>query len=199
MQEEDPIRASEDPGSERSRVLISDDLRKESAEKGHAPAQTAGSGVRLIDLYSVIAQAVPPIFLAAAAVHAALSAAALSGSVQWSFEGPEQKETQRLIDAVQKAVDTAAKLGIDPTTLPTSLPNTSLVQQWIADRVPVDQIREIEALAEQVFGDREAGAKWLSEPYLATDEKAPITLLGDQHGYERVKNLLLRIEYGVLA
>jgi hypothetical protein len=75
----------------------------------------------------------------------------------------------------------------------------SLLKQWISSHTPVQQIREMETLAEMVIGDKQEAVKWLSEPNPATDDKAPIDLLGDQAGYERVKNLLLRIEYGVLA
>ena len=84
-------------------------------------------------------------------------------------------------------------------TVPWDEPIGDLVGLWVKTHAPVNQIREIEALAETVLGDREQASKWLSEPNLATDDKAPITLLGDQRGYDRVKNLLLRIEYGVLT
>jgi len=83
---------------------------------------------------------------------------------------------------------------------PASLPLTPLrLGQWIKTHAPVEQIREIEALAETVIGDRQQAFQWLSEPNAATDDKAPMDLLGDQSGYDRVKNLLLRIEYGVLT
>jgi len=61
------------------------------------------------------------------------------------------------------------------------------------------QVAELEALAEQVFGDREVGLRWLREPNLATYNAPPLDLLEGSSGIEQVKNLLLRIEYGVLA
>jgi uncharacterized protein (DUF2384 family) len=58
---------------------------------------------------------------------------------------------------------------------------------------------ELEGLAEHVFGDKHVGKEWLRKPNLATDNAPPINLLTTADGFERVKNLLLRIEYGVLA
>jgi uncharacterized protein (DUF2384 family) len=74
-----------------------------------------------------------------------------------------------------------------------------LLGQWLKAHAPLVQIREIEALAAAVIGDRQLAFRWLSEPNPATDGKAPIDLLGDESGFDRVKTLLLRIEYGVLA
>jgi len=61
------------------------------------------------------------------------------------------------------------------------------------------EVAELEKLAEHVFGDREVGLRWLREPNLATYNMSPINLLDRPSGFEQVKNLLLRIEYGVLA
>lgn len=61
------------------------------------------------------------------------------------------------------------------------------------------EVSELEKLAEHVFGDREVGIRWLREPNLATYNTSPINLLDRPSGFEQVKNLLLRIEYGVLA
>lgn len=75
----------------------------------------------------------------------------------------------------------------------------ALAQQWIRRHMPTAQIEQISAIATQVLEDEEAGVKWLSTPNLATDNRAPIELIGEKDGFERVKNLLMRIEYGVLA
>lgn len=63
-------------------------------------------------------------------------------------------------------------------------------------RIPVAQIT---ALASSVFEDKDKAEKWLAEANPATDDRAPIELLGNPKGFERVKNVLLRIEHGVLA
>ncbi len=65
--------------------------------------------------------------------------------------------------------------------------------------LPAAEIKEISRLASAVIGDRSKVTQWLSEPNVATDNRAPIDLLGEKDGYERVKSLLLRIKYGVLA
>ena len=74
-----------------------------------------------------------------------------------------------------------------------------LIERWVLTHAPLDQIREVEKLATDVIGSNEDAVKWLSEANPATDGRAPLDLLGDQEGYDRVKNLLMRIEYGVLA
>ena len=74
-----------------------------------------------------------------------------------------------------------------------------LLEHWALSHTPVAQIRQIEALAERVLGDQTAARVWLLRPNLATDDKPPLDLLGDPAGFQRVENLLLRIEYGVLA
>ena len=74
-----------------------------------------------------------------------------------------------------------------------------LMNAWIASHLPVEQIEEVTQLANVVFGDYTVATSWLREPNLATDNQSPISLLGTPNGFERVKNLLLRIQYGVLA
>lgn len=54
-------------------------------------------------------------------------------------------------------------------------------------------------LAEYVFGDKEVAAEWLATPNLALYNMSPNLVLSLSWGEDRVRNLLLRIEYGVLA
>lgn len=75
----------------------------------------------------------------------------------------------------------------------------ALAQTWIRRHLPAAEIEAISTLASAVIGDKNKATQWLSEPNVATDNRAPIDLIGEKDGYERVKNLLLRIEYGVLA
>jgi hypothetical protein len=70
---------------------------------------------------------------------------------------------------------------------------------WIENDLSANQISAIGDIAESVFGDKTTANDWLREPNLATDERPPIQLLGTSEGFERVKNLLMRIQYGVLA
>lgn len=61
---------------------------------------------------------------------------------------------------------------------------------------------EIEAamrLATEVFEDPRVAEKWLKEPNLGTDNLPPLGLLETRGGFDRVKLLLQRIEYGVLT
>jgi putative toxin-antitoxin system antitoxin component (TIGR02293 family) len=65
--------------------------------------------------------------------------------------------------------------------------------------LPQTEIEIARELAADVFGDEDLGKNWLLEPNMATDDKPPLSLLGTSGGLERVKNLLLRLQYGVLA
>jgi putative toxin-antitoxin system antitoxin component (TIGR02293 family) len=51
--------------------------------------------------------------------------------------------------------------------------------------------------AEKVFGTREEGARWLTEPALALDRNRPIDLLATTAGTTQVATLLAQLEYGV--
>ena len=75
----------------------------------------------------------------------------------------------------------------------------SLEASWIETHLPKQQIAIVKQLAESVFGDEEIAAAWLREPNLVMYNKRPIDLLGTEDGFDRVRNLLLRIQYGVLA
>ena len=77
--------------------------------------------------------------------------------------------------------------------------SVALEESWVRNRLPASEIAEIQALATRVFDDEEAALVWLQEPNLATNNQPPITLLGTAGGYEHVQNLLLRIQYGILA
>jgi chaperonin GroES len=66
-------------------------------------------------------------------------------------------------------------------------------------RKEVKEVTAIQELATKVFGNKAAGMEWLQEPNIATFDKPPIALLSSNEGFERVKNLLMRIEYGNLA
>lgn len=85
------------------------------------------------------------------------------------------------------------------STLPAARATAELVQRWVQNHVPTTQIEEISILASSVLGDSSEATKWLSESNLATDNRPPIDLIGEKDGYDRIKNLLLRIEYGALA
>jgi putative toxin-antitoxin system antitoxin component (TIGR02293 family) len=97
-------------------------------------------------------------------------------------------------------VDTALEDSMNSIAMQTEVfPTRRLWERWIAEHLPTSQIEEILSLAAAVIGDRERAAEWLSEPNPALDNRSPLNLIGEKDGFDRVKHLLLRIEYGVLA
>lgn len=106
----------------------------------------------------------------------ALSASALRGIPL--IQSPRQHKSSRRLGATSSA---------------------PLEARWVEAHLPQSQIEEIRLLATRAFDDEDLATSWLTEPNLATDEKPPIALLGTPQGFDRVQNLLLRIQYGVLA
>ncbi|ATQ75767.1 antitoxin [Massilia violaceinigra] len=58
---------------------------------------------------------------------------------------------------------------------------------------------EVMTQASAVFGSKEEGVRWLGEPALALEGRRPLDLLLTSAGYDLVKDLLTRLEYGVYA
>lgn len=56
---------------------------------------------------------------------------------------------------------------------------------------------EIAALAEHVLGSADLVKHWLQQPALALDGQLPINLMASEQGRKCVRDLLLRLEYGV--
>jgi len=63
------------------------------------------------------------------------------------------------------------------------------------------RMAEVEAYATEVFGDREAAAAWLETQLWELDNLSPREIVGREGdaGAERVRDVLLRIEYGVYS
>jgi len=48
-----------------------------------------------------------------------------------------------------------------------------------------------------VLGSRDLAEQWLNKRARGLDYQPPCSLVNDDHGYQRVRNYLGRIEYGV--
>lgn len=55
------------------------------------------------------------------------------------------------------------------------------------------------ALAADVLESKENARKWMHSPQLSLGGKVPSELLSTDAGTEKVENLLIRIEYGVIS
>ena len=58
---------------------------------------------------------------------------------------------------------------------------------------------EVMTQATAVFGSTKEAVRWLGQPALALEGQRPIDLLSTSAGYDLVKDLLTRLEYGVYA
>ena len=77
------------------------------------------------------------------------------------------------------------------------LKDATVVPAPIADKVA--RTHDVLARATEVLGSRRAARAWLSRPNPALDGEAPLALLDTSLGWERVKDVLGRIEHGVPA
>ncbi|WP_410896991.1 antitoxin Xre/MbcA/ParS toxin-binding domain-containing protein [Pseudomonas guariconensis] len=53
--------------------------------------------------------------------------------------------------------------------------------------------------AQRVFGQRVLAMRWVSDPAYGLGRSTPCILITNHSGFERVQNLLLRIEHGVYS
>lgn len=61
------------------------------------------------------------------------------------------------------------------------------------------RIAWIGSLAETIFGDNEKAARWLHKPNRALGNRVPLSMLDTVIGFQEVKTILGRIEYGVYS
>lgn len=90
----------------------------------------------------------------------------------------------------------AATLGVSKRTL-SRLRKKTRLPSVASDRL--FRAARIFALAADVLESKENARKWLHSPQLSLGGKVPLDLLSTEAGTEKVENLLIRIEYGVIS
>jgi putative toxin-antitoxin system antitoxin component (TIGR02293 family) len=85
-------------------------------------------------------------------------------------------------------------LGLNPRTIKRNK-DEDKITELTAHRV--DFVAATTSLAEELLGNKEEARVWLTTPVLATDNKAPLDLLVNLEGYERVRDTLYQYVYGV--
>lgn len=88
----------------------------------------------------------------------------------------------------------AGLLGIDPRTY-TRRGEDEVLKS--GESLQVEMLEEVLAEATRVFRDEELARKWLHSPIIGLDLKRPLDHLDSIQGYERVKDALGKIEYGM--
>ncbi|MBV9225269.1 MAG: DUF2384 domain-containing protein [Acidobacteriaceae bacterium] len=124
------------------------------------------------------------------------------GLNDWSSEGFKVLIEDVLINrnpSQVRTIDLERQIQESDSPVKFDVVNYSLANTWVHGHLPKQQINDIRTLAEEALGDPAAALSWLCEPNMAADDRPPIQLLGTPEGFGRVKNLLLRIQYGVLA
>lgn len=66
-----------------------------------------------------------------------------------------------------------------------------------AESLKVEMLERAPAQATRVFGDEHEARLWLDTPIISLDDRRPIDHLSTIRGFERVKETLTKIEYGM--
>lgn len=85
-------------------------------------------------------------------------------------------------------------LGIDPRTYTRRAEEEQLKS---GESLQVEMVDKVLEEAARVFRDEELARKWLRSPIISLDNRPPIDHLDSIEGYERVKDTLGKIEYGM--
>jgi putative toxin-antitoxin system antitoxin component (TIGR02293 family) len=58
-------------------------------------------------------------------------------------------------------------------------------------------IEHVISIASEVLGDKDEALRWLGTPVRGLDFATPVSLLGSEHGFERVCDVLGQMEHGI--
>jgi uncharacterized protein (DUF2384 family) len=64
---------------------------------------------------------------------------------------------------------------------------------------PAKSASELVRYAETVFGDADKAERWLSKPKVFLDGKTPRGVMDSPSGREKIDEMLVRIEYGMIG
>lgn len=126
----------------------------------------------------------------ATAVQPRRSRAGIHGARQQSFSRAEN--VRKKVGFTQH--EYAGFLGIDPRTYTRRAEEEQLKS---GESLQVEMVDKILEEAARVFRDDELARKWLRSPIISLDNRRPIDHLDSIEGYERVKDTLGKIEYGM--
>ncbi len=85
-------------------------------------------------------------------------------------------------------------LGVDPRTYARRSQEKHLKR---SESMQVELVEGVLAEAARVFRDEALAREWLVSSIISLDKRRPIDHLDSIRGYERVKNTLVKIEYGM--
>lgn len=88
-------------------------------------------------------------------------------------------------------------LGVGLRTIASRHKPGAALNRNVADRLYRSAL--VYAQAEEVFGSNDAAREWLTTPQRGLGGRIPVELLATEAGTTEVRDLLGRIEYGVLA
>jgi putative toxin-antitoxin system antitoxin component (TIGR02293 family) len=144
-------------------------------------------------------------------VSAATGATAGKGAVELPRIGARETPTAEKIQAIRSGIrarvvdDLVAYLDV-PKHVVFKVLHTpeSTAHRLIRNNRPLDsaaserivRLADVIRLAEETFGGRAAGARWLKTPNLALGDATPLSMLDTEPGAHEVRRILSSIGYG---
>lgn len=62
-----------------------------------------------------------------------------------------------------------------------------------------EQQEEVAQLVQQTFGDQEKAVSWMTKPCKALGDSVPLELIKTETGRQQVRDVLVRIDHGVMS
>lgn len=126
------------------------------------------------------------------------------------FMGMDQAQQTRVIREgfepivvtriARELLDVQAKTLLESLRLPNSTIARKKSSQERLNASEGDRVARVLmtfAHARDVFEDAGSAAEWMKLPHAELDGEPPLTMLDTQSGFDRVRDLLMRIEFGV--
>jgi putative toxin-antitoxin system antitoxin component (TIGR02293 family) len=126
------------------------------------------------------------------------------------FMGMDQAQQTRVIREgfepvvvnriARELLDIQAKTLLDSLRLPNSTIARKKSSQERLSASEGDRVARVLmtfAHARDVFENAGSAAEWMKSPHAELDDEAPLAMLDTQSGFDRVRDLLMRIEFGV--
>ena len=144
--------------------------------------------------------------------HAVSGAFALGGNEDdlELFMGMDQSQQTRVIREgfmptvitriAKELLDVQAKTLLESLRLPNSTIARKKSSQERLSASEGDRVARVLmtfAHARDVFEDSGSAAEWMKSPHAELEDEAPLAMLDTQSGFDRVRDLLMRIEFGV--
>lgn len=119
----------------------------------------------------------------------------IARSIEKGFPASSIDRLKRDLGITDRLLSTL--IGRTPKTLGRMRAGRSRLSPIVSDRL--FRIAKVYVQAVEVFEDSAAAQEWLQSPQIGLNNRTPLDLLATEAGAQAVKDLLTRIEHGVIS